>query len=70
MPPWLWPGPQFFEIFGRECTNVTATTVAIKPQRVCWIYYNNDAAGKLLNSTSNGFAAKTSQAWTVTPPNF
>lgn len=54
----------------RACNNVTATTVTIKPQRVCWIYYNYDAGGKLLNSTSNGFDAKTGQAWTVTPPNF
>ncbi len=54
----------------RACTNVMATTVTLKPQRICWIYYNYDAAGKLLNSTSNGFDAKTGQAWTVTPPNF
>jgi hypothetical protein len=54
----------------RACNNVTATTVAIKPQRVCWIYYNYDAGRKLLNSTSNGFDAKTGQAWTVIPPNF
>lgn len=55
---------------GSACTNVTATTVSIKPQRVCWIYYNYDAGGKLLNSTTNGFDAKTGQIWTVTPPNF
>lgn len=54
----------------RACNNVMATTVSLKPQRICWIYYNYDVNGKLLNSTSNGFDAKTGQTWTVTPPNF
>jgi hypothetical protein len=54
----------------RACNNVMATTVSLRPQRICWVYYNYDINGKLLNSTSNGFDAKTGQTWTVTPPNF
>lgn len=54
----------------RACNNVMATSVSLKPQRICWVYYNYDVNGKLLNSTSNGFDAKSGQAWTVIPPNF
>ncbi|MBS1509551.1 MAG: hypothetical protein JST86_01825 [Bacteroidetes bacterium] len=54
----------------RACNNLMATTVSLKPLRICWVYYNYDVNGKLLNSTSNGFDAKTGQSWTVTPPNF
>ncbi len=54
----------------RACNNNMATTVTLKPQRICWIYYNYDKNGKLLNTTTNGFDLKSGQPWTVTPPNF
>lgn len=54
----------------KACNNVMATTVALGPQRICWIYYNYDVNGKLLGNTSNGFDIKTGQPWSVTPPNF
>ena len=55
----------------RACNNLTATTVAVKPQRICWVYYNYEvASGKLLGTTTNGFDSKSGQVWTVTPPNF
>lgn len=54
----------------RSCNNVMATTVVLKPQRICWIYYNYEPSGKVSGITSNGFDAKSGQAWTVTPPDF
>ena len=54
----------------RACSNVMATTVSLKPQRICWVYYKYDINGKLLNSTTNGFDSKTGQPWSVTVPNF
>jgi hypothetical protein len=54
----------------RGCNNVMATSVSLRPQRICWIYYNYDVSGKLSGISSNGFDLKTGQPWTVTPPNF
>lgn len=54
----------------KACDNTMATTVLLKPQRVCWIYYNYDGNGKFINSTSNGFDLKSGQPWTLIPPNF
>lgn len=54
----------------RACNGSTATTVTLKPQRICWIYYTYDVNGKLLSVNSNGIDIRTGQAWAVTPPNF
>lgn len=54
----------------QACNATMATTVLLKPQRVCWIYYTYDKSGKPLPVTTNGFDLKTGQSWTVTPPNF
>lgn len=55
----------------RACNSVMATSVNLKPQRICWIYYNYEpASGKALGTTTNGFDCKSGQSWTVTPPNF
>lgn len=55
----------------RACNNVMATSVNLKPQRICWIYYNYEAAsGKSMGTTTNGFDSKSGQSWSVTPPNF
>lgn len=55
----------------RACNNVMTTSVNLRPLRICWIYYNYDAAsGKSMGTTINGFDSKSGQAWTVTPPNF
>lgn len=53
----------------QACNGAMATTVQLKPQRICWIY-NNYSSGKLLNTTNSGFDAKSGQPWSVTPPNF
>lgn len=54
----------------KACNNNMATTVTLKPQRICWIYYNYDKNGKVLGTSTNGFDLKSGQPWTVTPPNF
>lgn len=54
----------------RACNGNMATTVVLKPQRICWTYYVYDISGKLSPITSNGFDLKTGQPWTVTTPNF
>lgn len=55
----------------RACNGSTATTVTLKPQRICWIYYTYDPNnGKLLSVNSNGIDIRTGQAWAITPPNF
>jgi len=55
----------------QACNGAMATTVQLKPARICWIYNNYDKAnGKLLNTTSIGFDTKSGKPWTVTPPNF
>lgn len=54
----------------QACTGAMATTVLLKPQRICWIYYNYDKSGKPLPVTSNGFDLKSGQSWTIAPPDF
>ena len=54
----------------RACNNEMATTVSLRPVRICWVYYNYDPSGKGSGITSNGFDTKSGQSWTVTPPNF
>lgn len=54
----------------QACNATMATTVLLKPQRICWIYYNYDKNGKPLPTTINGFDLKSAQSWTITPPNF
>lgn len=54
----------------RSCNGSMATTITLKPQRICWIYYTYDANGKLLSVNSNGIDIRTGQAWAITPPNF
>lgn len=54
----------------QACNSAMATTVTLKPQRICWIHYNYDVSGKPLPVTTNGFDLKSGQSWTITPPNF
>jgi|GEM_PF-2983344 len=54
----------------QACNGAMATTVVLKPQRVCWIYSNYDKNGKLLPVTANGFDLKSGQPWTTTVPTF
>lgn len=54
----------------RACNNIMATSVSLRPQRICWIYYNYDNTGKALGINANGFDTKSGEAWTVTAPNF
>lgn len=54
----------------QACNGSMATTVVLRPQRICWIYYNYDKSGKQLPTTTNGFDSKSGQSWTITPPNF
>lgn len=54
----------------QACDRSLSTTVQLKPSKVCWVYYNYDLSGKLLNTTTNGFDTKNGQSWAVTPPNF
>lgn len=54
----------------QACNGSMATTVVLKPQRICWVYYNYDASGKPLPVTTNGFDLKSGQTWTTTVPNF
>jgi len=54
----------------QACNGSMATTVVLKPQRICWIYYNYDKSGKALPVTTNGFDLKSGQSWTTTVPNF
>lgn len=54
----------------QACNGTSATTVVLRPQRICWIYYKYDKNGKALPVTTNGFDLKSGQSWTVTPPNF
>lgn len=51
----------------RACDGNMATTVVLKPQRICWTYYVYDANGKLTSITSNGFDLRNGQSWTTTP---
>ncbi|MBP7558140.1 MAG: hypothetical protein KA821_17820 [Chitinophagaceae bacterium] len=54
----------------QACNGNMASTVVLKPQRVCWIYYNYDKNGKPLPVTTNGFDLKSGQAWTPAIPVF
>lgn len=55
----------------QACNGSMATTVQLKPARICWIYNNYDkASAKFINTTTTGFNTKSGQPWTVTPPNF
>ena len=53
----------------QACNNTMATTVVLKPQRICWVYYNYDGNGKA-TTTSNGYDLKSGQSWVVAIPNF
>lgn len=54
----------------QACNGTMATTVVLRPERICWIYQNYDRSGKALPPTTNGFDLKSGQTWTVTPSNF
>ena len=54
----------------QACNGAMATTVVLRPQRICWFYYNYDKSGKPLPVTTNGLDLKSGQSWTITAPNF
>lgn len=54
----------------QACNGSMATTVLLKPQRICWVYHSYDKNGKPLPVTTNGFDVKSGQNWTAAAPDF